>query len=76
MLDAQDDQYKSVCCGYVKSWQYYAMTNTGTGYFQIWRDTSATLSTWTLIGENEVTHTNDIFIPGINILSEMYNPTR
>ncbi|XP_061171751.1 protocadherin Fat 4-like [Saccostrea echinata] len=60
LLDRSDMEIS--CCGFVKGWEFYAKTNTGTVYLQVWRPAGAT---WTLVGENQYTVTstdNEIYV--------------
>ncbi|KAJ8317679.1 hypothetical protein KUTeg_005583 [Tegillarca granosa] len=54
LLEDNKDDYRFDCCGFVTTWEYYATTNTGDVYFQVWRDVAS--SPASLAGENMHTH--------------------
>lgn len=53
---ADDNQYKINCCGFVKEWNFYAKTNTGTLYLQIWRPEAS--PAYSLVGQNSINVTS------------------
>ncbi|VDI27795.1 Hypothetical predicted protein, partial [Mytilus galloprovincialis] len=55
---ANDNQYKINCCGFVKEWNFYAKTNTGTLYLQIWRP--ETSPAYSLVGQNSINVTSAV----------------